>query len=92
MTDEEFLKEYELLLSKDYCNCNEMNCIDNNAPRKILNIAKEFKEKQEQKSKVIEEAIKQTNILDERLQKYVSAIPFKEVGDLRDILNKGVDE
>lgn len=51
-----------------------------------------LKEKLEQKNKAIEEAIKQTNLLDERLQKYVSAIPFKEVGDLRDILNKGAED
>ena len=40
MRDEEFVKKYEELLDKGYCNCNEMNCIDNNSPRRILNIAK----------------------------------------------------
>lgn len=40
MRDEEFLKKYEELLDKGYCDCNEMNCIDNNFPRRILNIAK----------------------------------------------------
>ena len=40
MRDEEFLKKYEELLDKGYCDCNEMNCIDNNSPRRILNIAK----------------------------------------------------
>lgn len=40
MSDEEFVKKYEELLDKMYCNCNEMNCIDNNSPRRILNIAK----------------------------------------------------
>lgn len=40
MRDEEFLKKYEELLDKGYCDCNEMNCIDNNCPRRILNIAK----------------------------------------------------
>ena len=40
MRDEEFLKKYEELLDKGYCNCNEMNCIDNNSPRRILNIVK----------------------------------------------------
>lgn len=40
MTDEEFIKKYEELLDKGYCDCNEMNCIDNDVPRKILNIVK----------------------------------------------------
>lgn len=44
MSDEKFLEKYEELLNKDYCNCNEMNCIDNNSPRRILNIAKKQKE------------------------------------------------
>lgn len=40
MTDEQFIKKYEELLDKGYCDCNEMNCIDNDTPRKILNIVK----------------------------------------------------
>ena len=40
MTDEQFIEKYEELLNKGYCDCNEMNCIDNNSPRKILNIVK----------------------------------------------------
>ena len=40
MTDETFIKKYEELLDKGYCNCNEMNCLDNDTPRKILNIVK----------------------------------------------------
>ena len=65
MNNEEFLTKYEELLDKDYCNCNEMNCIDNNSPRRILNIAKQLqqentqlkqqlKDKDEKISKVIE--------------------------------------
>lgn len=42
MRDEEFLKKYEELLDKGYCDCNEMNCIDNNSPRRILNIVKDL--------------------------------------------------
>lgn len=38
--DKRFLENYEKLLNKGYCNCNEMNCIDNNSPQRILNIAK----------------------------------------------------
>lgn len=86
LIDEEFLKEYERLLNKDYCNCNEMNCIDNNAPRRILNIAKELKEKLEQKNKVIKEAIFKT--------KCVKEYNFDKIGryEILDILDKGVDE
>lgn len=40
MTDEMFIKKYEELLDKGYCDCNEMNCLDNDTPRKILNIVK----------------------------------------------------
>lgn len=39
MNDKDFLIKYEDLLNKGYCDCNEMNCIDNNSPRRILNIA-----------------------------------------------------
>lgn len=45
MSDEDFLIKYQDLLNKAYCDCNEMNCIDNNSPRRILNIAiKQHKE------------------------------------------------
>lgn len=40
MSDEIFIEKYEELLDKGYCNCNEMNCLDNDTPRKILNIVK----------------------------------------------------
>ena len=40
MSDEMFIKKYEELLDKGYCNCNEMNCLDNDTPRRILNIVK----------------------------------------------------
>lgn len=42
MTDEQFIEKYEELLNKGYCDCNEMNCIDNNSPRRILNIVKDL--------------------------------------------------
>ena len=48
MSDEKFLIKYEELLNKDYCNCNEMNCIDNNSPRRILNIAKKLQQENQQ--------------------------------------------
>lgn len=42
MSDEQFIEKYEELLNKGYCDCNEMNCIDNNSPRRILNIVKDL--------------------------------------------------
>lgn len=44
MSDEKFLLEYEKLLDKGYCDCNEMNCIDNNSPRRILRIVKSLQQ------------------------------------------------
>lgn len=43
--DKHFIKRYEELLDKGYCDCNEMNCIDNNSPRRILNIVKDLQQK-----------------------------------------------
>lgn len=44
MSDEKFILEYEKLLDKGYCDCNEMNCIDNDSPRRILRIAKNLQQ------------------------------------------------
>lgn len=54
MIDERFLTEYENLLDKGYCNCNEMNCIDNNSPRRILNIAKRLQQENQKYKEVID--------------------------------------
>lgn len=43
--DKHFIKKYEELLDKGYCDCNEMNCIDNNSPRRILNIVNNLQSK-----------------------------------------------
>ena len=53
-----FIKKYEELLDKGYCDCNEMNCIDNNSPRRILNIVKDLQRKLDN----IEFYIEQSNI------------------------------
>lgn len=53
MNDEMFIKKYEELLDKGYCDCNEMNCIDNNTPRRILNVVKNLQqENQKLKAKI----------------------------------------
>ena len=54
MNDENFLLEYEKLLDKGYCDCNEMNCIDNNSPRRILRIAKSLQQENKELKKQIE--------------------------------------
>lgn len=43
-----FIETYEKLLDNGYCNCNEMNCLDNNSPRKILNIVKKLQQENKQ--------------------------------------------
>ena len=43
--DKYFIRRYEELLDKGYCDCNEMNCIDNNSPRRILNIVNNLQSK-----------------------------------------------
>ena len=48
MNDEMFIKKYEELLDKGYCDCNEMNCIDNNTPRRILNVVKNLQQENQQ--------------------------------------------
>ena len=54
--DKHFIKRYEELLDKGYCDCNEMNCIDNNSPRRILKIVKELDNINEKLSLALESA------------------------------------
>ena len=54
MSDEKFLLEYERLLDKGYCDCNEMNCIDNDSPRRILRIAKNLQQENNDLKKQLE--------------------------------------
>ena len=55
MNNKEFIQKYEELLNSGYCECNELNCLDNNSPRKILNIMKEQLEDIERLNKALEE-------------------------------------
>lgn len=68
MNEERFLTEYENLLDKGYCNCNEMNCIDNNSPRRILNIAKRLQQENQQ----LKEQLKQKEDIINKARKYIS--------------------
>ena len=61
MSDKEFLIKYEKLLDRGYCNCNEMNCIDNNSPRKILNIAKTLQKENEELKEINKQLCKELN-------------------------------
>ena len=53
MSDEQFIEKYEELLNKGYCDCNEMNCIDNDAPRRILSIIKNLQIENKELSRII---------------------------------------
>ena len=63
MSDEMFIKKYEELLDKGYCNCNEMNCIDNNTPRRILKIAKNLQQENQKLKEEIERLKKEKKII-----------------------------
>ena len=83
MNEERFLTEYENLLDKGYCNCNEMNCIDNNSPRRILNIAKRLRQENQQ----LKEQLKQKEDIINKAREYIkdnaniyTNIMGKEVG------------
>lgn len=54
MNYKEFIQKYEELLNSGYCECNELNCLDNNPPKKILNIMKEQQQEIERLNNMIE--------------------------------------
>jgi hypothetical protein len=56
VSDKEFIEKYEELLNCGYCECNELNCLDNNPPRRILNIMKEQQNINEKLSLALESA------------------------------------
>ena len=87
--DKHFIKRYEELLNKGYCDCNEMNCIDNNSPRRILNIVNNLQSK-----------IDKINLfklyLQERLLKHKDGIEkgsneFDERNECEDILKEFIN-
>ena len=89
MNEERFLTEYENLLDKGYCNCNEMNCIDNNSPRRILNIAKRLQQENQKYKELIDRAIALVNdpwSLESGNEK-VDEITVRKKKELLDILN-----
>ncbi len=78
MNEERFLTEYENLLDKGYCNCNEMNCIDNNSPRRILNIAKRLQQENQQ----LKEQLKQKEDIINKAKDFVC--DYKKQWELND--------
>ena len=69
MSDEKFILEYERLLDKGYCDCNEMNCIDNDSPRRILRIAKNLQQENQELKQQLEEYIRAEMRLKAELEK-----------------------
>lgn len=67
-----FIKKYEELLDKGYCNCNEMNCLGNDTPRRILNIVKGTKLEAKQLLEERQKLRQENQELDNRLTKYTS--------------------
>ena len=70
MSDEKFLIKYEELLNKDYCNCNEMNCLDNNSPRRMLNIAKKLQQENQQLNEDIKVLFKENCNKEKVIKRY----------------------
>ena len=101
MSDENFLLEYEKLLDKGYCDCNEMNCLDNDTPRKILNIVKgakleakqllienkQLKEQLQQKEDIINKAKELIHKHIKEIENLKLRIYPKEYYELLEILN-----
>ena len=81
MNDEMFIKKYEELLDKGYCDCNEMNCIDNNTPRRILNVVKNLQQENQELKKQLEELEKENLNLREYIMTNKMAIPYEEIKD-----------
>ena len=69
MSDKKFILEYEKLLDKGYCDCNEMNCIDNDSPRRILRIAKNLQQENKELKQQLEEYIRAEMRLKAELEK-----------------------
>ena len=84
MSDEKFILEYEKLLDKGYCDCNEMNCLDNDTPRKILNIVKGAKLEAKQlliENKQLKEQLKQKEDIINKAKEFAKEHIFQFDGD-----------
>ena len=79
MNDEKFVEKYEELLNKGYCNCNEMNCIDNNSPRRILDIVKNLQQENKELSCIVANKVISDYDIDTPLKKELSDANLKIV-------------
>ena len=84
--DKHFIKRYEELLDKGYCDCNEMNCIDNNSPRRILNIVNGLQSKIDKANQYLEERF----VFDDENGEYYQTHTFDKnnAKELHDILKE----
>ena len=79
MNDEKFVEKYEELLNKGYCNCNEMNCIDNNSPRRILDIVKNLQQENKELSHIVANKVIYDYDIDTPLKKELGEANLKIV-------------
>lgn len=86
MNDEKFVEKYEELLNKGYCNCNEMNCIDNNSPRRILDIVKNLQQENKELSHIVANKVISDYDIDTPLKKELGEARLKIVS-LEDALH-----
>ena len=83
MNYKEFIQKYEELLNSGYCECNELNCLDNNPPKKILNIMKEQQQEIERLNNLInelekskEKQINEYEILILKIERYLNCYQY----------------
>ena len=85
MNYKEFIQKYEELLNSGYCECNELNCLDNNPPKKILNIMKEQQQEIERLNNNINELEKDLEDMYYGRGKYHMS---SDVIGIKDVLDK----
>ena len=82
MNYKEFIQKYEELLNSGYCECNELNCLDNNPPKKILNIMKEQQQEIERLNNIIKEVREYIETLNEyeililKIERYLNCYQY----------------
>ena len=79
MTDEQFIEKYEELLNKGYCDCNEMNCLDNDVPRRILSIIKNLQIENKELSRIIANRVISDYNIDTPLKNQLSDERLKNI-------------
>ena len=80
------------MLDKGYCDCNEMNCIDNNSPRRILNIVKVLQTKLQQEENIIKEVREYIENEKNKIKNHQYAVGIRRLNKIEEILDKASDE